>query len=118
MKIYISGAISGHKNGNAPEFYQMAQKILIAGHEPINPHDICADIICDNPKKKWKQCMKKCITELVTCDAIVMLPYWATSKGARIEKRLAIDLEIPGVTDREIISGELNLGKELEVSKL
>ena len=39
--------------------------------------------------------MQVCIKELAECDGLVLLPCWEQSKGAKIERQLADDLNIP-----------------------
>ena len=92
MKIYISGAITGHPDGNRLQFQAAANAIIAKGHEPVNPHDI-GDALGD--RAEWNDYMKADIKALLDCDAILMLPGWEQSIGAKIENQLAFDLWYP-----------------------
>ena len=76
MKVYISGPITGMKDGNKPEFDRVAK---LFGTYAVNPFDIpCED-------KTWRGYMRADIAELVKCDYIAMLRGWWHSKGAWVE---------------------------------
>ena len=86
-KIYISGQITGIES-DAPLLFAEAELQLIErGFDVVNPmtiehkHDL-----------SWINYMRVDITELMKCKAIYMLDNWTNSKGAEIERRLAIDL--------------------------
>lgn len=89
MKLYIAGPMTGIENLNFPAFHREAAYFRGQGHEVVNPAEINTD-----PHAQWHICMRADIREMVTCDSIAMLPGWEKSKGARIEHRLAQDLEI------------------------
>jgi len=40
VKIYLSGPISGHKDGNRDVFRMFAQAIMGQGHQVLNPHEV------------------------------------------------------------------------------
>jgi hypothetical protein len=87
MKIYIAGKITGEKQGDVFEkFNAAAYRIRRKGHEVVNPLDFCKQ------NWSWEQCMKVCIEQLITCDAIFMLPDWSRSNGARLEHEVATGL--------------------------
>lgn len=87
-KIYISGKIIGLENNEAFKRFDEAEKELKAkGFEVVNPMTIE-----HNHDKSWINYMKTDIKALMDCDAIYMLPNWKTSRGAKIERQLAIDL--------------------------
>jgi hypothetical protein len=91
MRIYISGPISGKPDGNKPAFEHAAELIRSHGHDPVNPHDVCANIGKD---ALWHDYMRKDIKALLDCDAIVMLPGWEDSRGACLEHLIAEELRI------------------------
>lgn len=89
--IYIAGKVSGEPLAECTMKFGMAQKKIEAlGFNVVNPLALIED--CNTP---WDVAMKKCIGALVNCDAVVLLPCWQNSNGAKIEHQLADDLNIP-----------------------
>jgi hypothetical protein len=86
IRLYVSGPMSGIKDLNAPLFNAEAARLRALGYDVVNPAEL------NGTDMSWKACMRRDIRELVTCDAIAMLPKWWVSRGARIEHRLARDL--------------------------
>jgi len=43
----------------------------------------------------WETAMRRSIEALLNCDEVCLLPDWRDSKGATIERNLAIDIGIP-----------------------
>lgn len=87
-KIYISGKITGLEEKEALRIFCEAETELVnKGFIVFNPMTIE-----HNHDKSWSNYMKTDIKALMECDAIYMLPNWNTSKGAKIERQLAIDL--------------------------
>jgi len=88
MKIYISGRITGLVIEEATELFEKAENDLRAkGYDVVNPMTLI-----HNHDKSWQSYMKEDIKALCDCDAIYMLLEWGFSKGAEIEHRLALDL--------------------------
>lgn len=87
-KIYISGKITGLEEHEAFQMFdEVDTELTIKGFEVVNPMTIE-----HNHDKSWLNYMKTDIKALMECDAIYMLPNWTTSRGAKIERQLAIDL--------------------------
>jgi hypothetical protein len=119
-RIYISGAVSDIDYGEAQARFNAAQAMLEArgGYEVVNPlrlirwaiKSIEKGFMNENmlhiehkesgrrravpPEEFWRECMGVCLRELLQCDAIYMLNNWRTSKGARIELAVAVELEL------------------------
>jgi hypothetical protein len=87
MTIYISGAITGQPDGNKRLFNYAEAQIVAAGHKAINPHKVCEGITGE-----WSDYMRACIKALMDADAILLLPEWENSRGAKIEMMLAVNL--------------------------
>lgn len=84
-RIYIAGPMSGLPDLNYPAFDAQAAKLRAKGCHVENP--------AENPEcDSWEAYMRAAITQLMTCDTIVLLPGWDKSRGACIEHRLAGDL--------------------------
>lgn len=87
-KIYISGKITGLEIHEAFQRFDEADtELTIKGFEVVNPMTIE-----HNHDKSWLNYMKTDLKALLDCNAIYMLSNWTDSKGAEIERRLAIDL--------------------------
>ena len=115
-RIYISGAVSDIDYNEAQARFNAAQAALEArgGHEVVNPLSLMkwgissaeigfyGEIILYNketgrrravsPDEYWRECMDVCLRELLRCDAIYMLNNWRTSRGARVELAVAVEL--------------------------
>lgn len=89
-KIYISGQITNLAFLDSFALFEQAEKELTKkGFEVINPMTIEHD-----HDLSWLNYMRTDIKVLVDCDVIYMLSNWTNSKGAEIERKLAIDLGI------------------------
>lgn len=91
-RVYIAGKISGMNRAEAVELFEVAQlAIEINGHEAVNPFEVCEE----SPRKEWHDYMGECHRALLMCQAVVMLPNWHDSRGARIEYAVAREMGIP-----------------------
>ena len=86
-KTYISGPISDMPDGNIKAFKEVANILLAQGIECVNPHCLRHD-----HDKSWSSYMRVDIKALMDCYRIIMLPGWEKSRGAKIERDLALDL--------------------------
>jgi hypothetical protein len=97
MKIYIAGPMTGLPEFNYPAFNAMAVTLRSHGHEVQNPAENPAP-----PCGSWEAYMRMALAQLLTCDAICLLPDWTASRGARIERQLAYDLGLQILTTTEL----------------
>ena len=89
LKVYISGKISGLDQKVAKKKFDDAERNLIAmGFEVVNPMNFGEG----DPNKTWKDYMMEDINMLFDCDGIYLLDNWGNSKGARVERAIAIEL--------------------------
>ena len=117
-RIYISGAVSDIDYNEAQARFNAAQAALEArgGYEVVNPLNLMKwaikgvekgfmgdDVLYiehkDSGRRRavsldefWRECMVVCLRELLRCDAIYMLNNWRTSRGARVELAVAVEL--------------------------
>lgn len=100
MRVYISGPITGVPIEKARlAFKNAAAAMAMRGYEPVNPCDLPTPAGCPCPDTSgtggsgtghtWSCYMRKDIAALATCDAILMLPGWQGSHGARREFDIA-----------------------------
>lgn len=87
-KIYLSGAVTGHDIDQVrAKFDQAEQDMTKLGYIAINPLKNGLNI-----GDEWKKHMVRDIETLFECQAIYLLPDYKTSRGARIEEFIAIEL--------------------------
>lgn len=89
MTVYISGPMTGHKDLNFPAFIAAAFLLRDAGYDVVNPTELNPD-----PDSSWSQCLRRDIVALMDCDSILMLPGWMDSRGACLERQIAMQLEM------------------------
>lgn len=106
-KVYISGAISRRDwREVVEEFDNGYHHLLSRGYEPVNP------LYNGLPREAtWGEHMLVDLSILSTCDAIMPLPSWVHSRGAKIEmqfaKGLGLKVIVPSGNDIGIDPTEL-----------
>jgi hypothetical protein len=83
MIIYISGAISNDFNYKE-KFNQAEEKLLKMGHAVLNPTVV-------PPMFSWEQHLHIDYAMIDICDGLYMLKDWESSKGAKAEKKYALE---------------------------
>ena len=86
MIAYLSGPMTGLPGQNYAAFAAAAERLRAQGVQVISPHEITPP---GAGPWSWAQHMRVDLAALMTCDVIVMLPGWETSRGARLEKTVA-----------------------------
>jgi hypothetical protein len=99
-RVYCAGSMSAHPDDfNFPAFFSAAEFMESQGFTAINPAQL--DIDAGYTLEKLKQltptefqeflkgAMKRDLEAIQSCDALVLLPGWESSKGARAEKAVA-----------------------------
>ena len=86
-RIYLAGPMTGLPQLNFPAFHAEAARLRALGYDVVNPAELNP-----NPNTSWQTCMRVDIRELVTCDAVALLPKWHESRGARLEHQIACEL--------------------------
>ena len=104
MKVYIAGPMTkfAAQNFNFPEFYKAQALLEMAGHTVLNPAR--ADIeerrmtyvphegrLVPAPTFTLPLVMRRDFVMIADCEAIVLLPGWEESTGARKELRVATE---------------------------
>lgn len=103
MRIYVAGPMTGLPGLNFDTFHAKTAELRAEGHFVINP----AEINCD-PTAGWNECMRADIAQLVTCDAVYMLPGWEKSRGATLEHHIASALAMQVLGEVEVVGHERN----------
>ena len=91
-RCYLSGAITGVKHADKL-FARAEEKLELLGYEVVNPYKfgehLKKEYAKENKVPKYENYMRGDIELLINCDAIYLLENWGTSKGARLEKKIA-----------------------------
>ena len=90
MKLYIAGPMTGLPEYNFPAFHSVAANLRGKGHEVVNPAELQAP-----DDTTWPNYMRGALRAMLTCEAVVLLPGWVRSNGARLERMVADRLLIP-----------------------
>ena len=87
-RIYIAGPCSGIVDSNYPAFNAEASRLRALGYLVENP--------AENPAQAdWAGYMRVAIRQMLTCDIVALLHGWADSRGAILERSIAMKLDIP-----------------------
>ena len=103
-KVYLSGPITGKKNYKGLFLYVEELIKLCDVFRIFNPASQISDSL------DYEQAMKRCVAALAEYEAIVMLPGWHTSKGARLEHDIALacGINIIDMTDYRLVQCSWN----------
>lgn len=98
-RLYVAGPMTGYPALNFPAFNAAAAHYRSLGFTVVNPAEINGEDpniewIPGSPElaAHWAKCMRADITALLTCDKIVMLDGWLASRGATLERHVALTL--------------------------
>lgn len=95
MKKYEKTYVSGKITGLTPE--QCKENFRIGTEECSEFSDYVLNIYEEvpyDPNKTWSEYMVDDLRLLLLCDSIYLLDNWGDSKGARIERMIALELGI------------------------
>lgn len=84
-RLYIAGPMTGLPGCNYPAFFAAATQLRAAGYLVSNPAD-------GGVLETWSDYMRRGLRDLLGCDAVALLGGWATSRGARLEVKVATEL--------------------------
>lgn len=99
IRAYVAGPMTGLPEFNFPAFHDAATRLRARGWEVENP--------AENPEpacRSWLGYMRMAVAQVAKVDALVMLPGWEKSKGARVEFALAVGLGLSVWTLEEALS--------------
>lgn len=85
--LYISGPMSGMPDLNFPAFHAAAAALRAAGYVVVNPAEFG-----EGEGKTWADYLRKDIRALMDCTDIALLDGWESSRGARLERHIALEL--------------------------
>jgi hypothetical protein len=86
--VYISGPMSGRPGFNYDAFNELATNLREQGYSVLNPADNFGGET-DRPRPDY---MRKDVAHVLEADCVMALPAWETSRGARLEVTIALEL--------------------------
>lgn len=87
MRVYIAGPMTGLPEFNFPAFNAMAEVLRADGWHVENPAEHG-----HVDGAEWGDYLRCDISRLSTCSAMMLLPGWSSSRGARLEVSIAKEL--------------------------
>ena len=122
MKIYLSGPMTGLPEYNYPAFHKAARALRAVGYRVVNPAELhphsrlrrwiaammaMLNLTPATTLPTWDEYMREALRGLLGCEAIVLLPGWEHSRGARCEVSLAAELGMRRCTIAEALSANI-----------
>ena len=84
---YLAGKISGLPNTHVKnKFNRVGEHLKSMGYNVINPVAIA------NTTLSWDESVRTDIKQMLECDEVHLLPGWQESRGAQLERDIAIRL--------------------------
>lgn len=92
IKVYISGPMTGVPGHNFPAFAEARKQLRAEGFTVLCPAEAG-----EVDGWTWEQYLKRDLAMVLDADAVVALPGWENSRGARLEVHVAGELSLPVV---------------------
>lgn len=107
-RVYLSGPITNVKNYKG--LFMFAEELVDFG-EAEQIYNPATQIPASS---SWEHAMAQCLSEITNYDTIVMLPGWNVSRGARLERdvALACGMRVFELSENKIIYGLYSSLKE------
>lgn len=93
---YLAGPMSGIEDFNFPAFQAAARELGYMGFGLVY-HTATGTPPAPADAAPWPVYLRVALRKLLGCDAVVVLPGWRESKGARLEVHVALELGMPVV---------------------
>lgn len=94
--VYVAGPYTDstiwQRAANVREAQLVGAQILADDVYPIVPHELGVLVQDQQPNEYW---YRATLALMLRCDAVVLTPRWAESKGATIERERAIEIGLP-----------------------
>jgi len=93
MTLYLSGPMAGVPGHNVPLFTEATAVLRREGHSVLSPHEISPP----GESRTWEEALRRDLIAMLKYDdiAIVLLPGWSGSRGAKLELYVAVALNFP-----------------------
>lgn len=103
LRLYLAGPMTGLPDFNRPAFHAAAAALRAAGYEVINPAELDESEPITDPDgpNAWPRYMRRDIPHLCKCDALALLPGFSASRGAMLERELALAINMTSMMAEE-----------------
>jgi len=89
-RMYLSGPMTGIENYNHEMFDRVAAEFRMAGFEVCSP----AEFFDGDVTRERKEYMRESVKWILEADTVVLLPGWQDSEGAKLEAKIATELDV------------------------
>lgn len=89
MRLYVIGPVTGREDLNRKAFEDAKEMLEQAGYDVLIPHDAVP------PDYDYARAMRTSIATMLGCDGAAFLPDWDESRGAKLEREVAIAGGLP-----------------------
>jgi hypothetical protein len=89
-RIYLAGPMTGLPGFNYAAFNAEAKRLRALGYYVENPAENIHPVDQD-----WAGYMRVALAQMLTCEAVALLPDWHLSRGACLENDIATQLGMP-----------------------
>lgn len=90
VRLYVAGPVTGVEDLNRPAFEEARELLALKGYAPLLPHDIVRD-----PATPWREALRQTLRAMLGCHGVALMDGWQASKGACLERNVALALAIP-----------------------
>lgn len=99
--LFLSGPMTGESDWGRGAFHEAAVILRQHGYKVFNPAESFGGDVT-RPREDY---MRVCLDALLDCDALVSLPRWSSSKGAHLERQVAIEIGLPVANLQTFLKG-------------
>lgn len=93
MAFYVAGPMTNYEHYNYPLFDEAANYVRDeTGAYVVSPHEVDHGDHGVLGSIPWEEYIRVDLENLLACSAIVLLPNWEDSRGARLEESIAREL--------------------------
>jgi hypothetical protein len=93
VRAYLAGPMTGYPGNNYPAFDNAAEKLRQLGWTIISPAEMSRQMGIDGTREvapvEYQTCLHDDILAVLRAEAVIVLPGWENSKGARLEVLIA-----------------------------
>ncbi len=90
MRVYLSGPMTGYPEHNFPAFHAAREQLRSEGFEVLCPAEAG-----EVTGWTWEEYLRRDLAMVLLAHAVVVLPGWRDSRGARLEVHVARELGLP-----------------------